>query len=87
MRQGSTKFHASYQVFVRTYFGDPAGDDVHVLIVALSFADNWWSTLINKAMTTSKDGPARTEIGQHNTIGVAIEDLPEVERVTLKKEL
>jgi hypothetical protein len=38
-------------------------------------------------MMTSKDGPARTEIGQHNTIGVAIEDLPEVERVTLKKEL
>jgi hypothetical protein len=30
-------------------------------------------------MTTSKDGPARMEIGQHNTIGVAMEDLPEAE--------
>jgi hypothetical protein len=36
---------------------------------------------------TSKDGPACTEIGQHSTIGVAMEDLPEGERVIVKKEL
>jgi hypothetical protein len=38
-------------------------------------------------MMTSKDGPARAKIEQHNTIGVAMEDLPEAERVTLEKEL
>jgi hypothetical protein len=38
-------------------------------------------------MTTSKDGPARTVIGQYNTIGVAMEDLHEAERAALKKEL
>jgi hypothetical protein len=58
-----------------------------VLIVALSFMDNRRSTPINEAMTTSKDGPARMEIGQHNTINVAMEDLPEAERATLEKEL
>jgi hypothetical protein len=36
-RQGSIKFHTSYQVFVRTYFGDSAREDIHVLIVAPSF--------------------------------------------------
>jgi hypothetical protein len=38
-------------------------------------------------MTASKDGPARTEIKQHSTIGVAMEDLPKAERAALKKEL
>jgi hypothetical protein len=38
-------------------------------------------------MTTLKDGPACTEIGLHNTISVAMEDLLEVERATLEKEL
>jgi hypothetical protein len=38
MRQGLTLFHVSHQVFVRTFFGDSARDDVHVLIVAPSFA-------------------------------------------------
>jgi hypothetical protein len=38
-------------------------------------------------MTTSKDCTARTEIEQHNTIVVAMEDLPEAERATLEKEL
>jgi hypothetical protein len=38
-------------------------------------------------MMTSKDGTARTEIGQHNTIGVVMEDLPEAERAALEKEL
>jgi hypothetical protein len=38
-------------------------------------------------MTTLKDGPARTEIGQHNTISVAMKDLPKVERAALEKEL
>jgi hypothetical protein len=37
-------------------------------------------------MTNPKDSAARIEVGPHNTIGVAMEDLPEVERV-LKKEL
>jgi hypothetical protein len=38
-------------------------------------------------MTTSKDGTAHTEIRQHNTINVAMEDLPKVERAALEKEL
>jgi hypothetical protein len=33
MRQGLTLFHVSHQGFVRTYFGDSARDDVHVLII------------------------------------------------------
>jgi hypothetical protein len=70
---------------MRTYFGDSAGDDVHVLIVALSFMDIRCSTPINKSMMTSKDGSAHMEIGQHNTIEVAMEDLPEAERAALKK--
>jgi hypothetical protein len=38
-------------------------------------------------MTNPKDGGAQTEVGPHNTIRVAMEDLPEVERVALEKEL
>jgi hypothetical protein len=38
-------------------------------------------------MMTSKDGPACTEIGQHNMIRVAMEDLPEAVRAALEKEL
>jgi hypothetical protein len=38
-------------------------------------------------MMTSKDGPAHMEIGHHNMIGVAMEDVPEVERAALEKEL
>jgi hypothetical protein len=38
-------------------------------------------------MTTSKDGPARTEIRQHITIDVAMEDLLKAEKATLQKEL
>jgi hypothetical protein len=38
-------------------------------------------------MMTSKAGPARTEIGQNNTISVVMEDLPKAERTTLEKEL
>jgi hypothetical protein len=30
-------------------------------------------------MTNPKDGGARTEVGPHNTIRVAMEDLPEAE--------
>jgi hypothetical protein len=30
MRQGSIKFHASYEVFLQTYFHDSTGDDIHV---------------------------------------------------------
>jgi hypothetical protein len=36
-RQGLTLFHVSHQVFVRINFGDPAGDEVHVLIVSPCF--------------------------------------------------
>jgi hypothetical protein len=38
-------------------------------------------------MTNPKDNVARTEVGPHNMIGVAMEDLPKVERRALKKEL
>jgi hypothetical protein len=38
-------------------------------------------------MTNSKDGRARTEVGPHNTIGLAMEDLPKDEKIALKKEL
>jgi hypothetical protein len=38
-------------------------------------------------MTNLKDRAARTEVGPHNTIGVAMEDLPEAKRRALKKEL
>jgi hypothetical protein len=37
-------------------------------------------------MTNPKESGARTEVGPHNTIGVAMEDLPEAERRELKKE-
>jgi hypothetical protein len=38
-------------------------------------------------MTNSKDGGAQTEVGPHNTIRVALDDLLEVERIALEKEL
>jgi hypothetical protein len=38
-------------------------------------------------MMNPKDSAARTEVGPHNTIEVAMEDLPEAERRALKKEL
>jgi hypothetical protein len=38
-------------------------------------------------MTNPKDGGARIEVGPHNTIVVAMEDLPEAEKITLEKEL
>jgi hypothetical protein len=38
-------------------------------------------------MTNPKDSAARTDVGPHNTIGVAMEDLPEAERRALEKEL
>jgi hypothetical protein len=38
-------------------------------------------------MTNLKDSAARTEGGPHNTIGVAMEDLPEAEGRALEKEL
>jgi hypothetical protein len=38
-------------------------------------------------MMNPKDSAARTEVGPHNTIGVAMEDLPEVGRRALEKEL
>jgi hypothetical protein len=38
-------------------------------------------------MTNPKDGGARTEVGPHNSLTVAMEDLPEVEKIALEKEL
>jgi hypothetical protein len=38
-------------------------------------------------MTNPKESAARTEVGPHNTIGVAMEDLPKAERRALEKEL
>jgi hypothetical protein len=38
-------------------------------------------------MTNSKESGAQTELGPHNTISVAMEDLPEAERRALEKEL
>jgi hydrogenase maturation factor HypE len=38
-------------------------------------------------MMNPKESGAQTEVGSHNTIGVAMEDLPEVERRALEKEL
>jgi hypothetical protein len=38
-------------------------------------------------MTNPKDSAARTKVGPHNTIGVAMKDLPKAERRTLEKEL
>jgi hypothetical protein len=38
-------------------------------------------------MTNPKESGARTEVGPHNTIGVAMEDLPKAERRALEKEL
>jgi hypothetical protein len=38
-------------------------------------------------MMNPKDSAARTEVGPHNTIGVVMVDLPEVERRALEKEL
>jgi hypothetical protein len=38
-------------------------------------------------MMNPKESGAQTEVGSHNTIGVAMEDLPEVERRALEEEL
>jgi hypothetical protein len=38
-------------------------------------------------MMKPKDSAAPIEVGPHNTIGVAMEDLPEAERRALEKEL
>jgi hypothetical protein len=38
-------------------------------------------------MVNTKDSAARTEVGPHNSIGAAMEDLPEAERRVLEKEL
>jgi hypothetical protein len=38
-------------------------------------------------MVNPKESGARTAVGPHNMIGVAMEDLPEAERRVLEKEL
>jgi hypothetical protein len=38
-------------------------------------------------MMNPKDGGAQTEVGPHNTIVVAMEDLLEAEKIALEKEL
>jgi hypothetical protein len=75
-------FHASHQIFMQTYFGDSVGDDIQVLIIV------WVSLIIGdlhqlrRITMNPKDGGARTEVGPHNTIRVAMEDLPKAERST-----
>jgi hypothetical protein len=38
-------------------------------------------------MMNPKDGGAWTEVGPHKTIGVVMEDHPEVGRISIEKEL
>jgi hypothetical protein len=38
-------------------------------------------------MMNPKDGGAQTEVGPHNTIAMAMEDLPKAEKSALEKEL
>jgi hypothetical protein len=38
-------------------------------------------------MMNPKDGGAQTEVGPHNTIAVAVEDLPETKKIAHEKEL
>jgi hypothetical protein len=38
-------------------------------------------------MTNPKESGARSEVGPHKMIGMAMEDLPEAERRALEKEL
>jgi hypothetical protein len=52
-------------------------------MVGHNLEENVWKRI----MLNLKDGGARTEVGPHNMIGVAVEDLPEVERIALEKEL
>jgi hypothetical protein len=42
---------------------------------------------LRRVMMNLKDSGARIEVGSHNTIMVAMEDLPEVEEIALEKEL
>jgi hypothetical protein len=70
---------------VRTYFGDSAGDNGHVLIVvSLIIGD---LRRLRRILMNLKDGGARTEVGPHNTIAVAMEVLPKAEKIALEKEL
>jgi hypothetical protein len=38
-------------------------------------------------MMNPKDSATRTEVGSYNTITVAMEDVPEAEKIALEKEL
>jgi hypothetical protein len=70
---------------VRTYFGDSAGDNGHVLIVvSLIIGD---LRRLRRILMNPKDGGARTEVEPHNTIAVAMEVLPKAEKIALEKEL
>jgi hypothetical protein len=42
---------------------------------------------IKKDHDNPKDGGARTEVGPHNTIAMAMDDLPKAEKSALEKEL
>jgi hypothetical protein len=42
---------------------------------------------LRRIMMNPKEGGARTEVGPHNTTAVVMEDLPEAEKIALKKEL
>jgi hypothetical protein len=70
---------------VRTYFGDSAGDNGHVLIIVSLIIGGLHR--LRRILTNPKDGGARIEVGPHNTIAVAMEVLPEAEKIALEKEL
>jgi hypothetical protein len=65
----------------------PLGNDIHVLIVVLVLLIIDDLHRLRRIMTNLKDGGAQIEVGPHNTIGVAMEDLLEAERIALEKEL
>jgi hypothetical protein len=88
MRQGFIPFNVNHQVSVRTYFGDSTGERCSGVDRCSKFhkiIGDLWQFI--EAMMNPKESGAQTEVGPHNTIGVAMEDLPKAERRVLKKEL
>jgi hypothetical protein len=86
-RQGLTPFHVSLHVSCEHILVTPLGTTFMCLIivgVSLIISD---LHRLRRITTNPKDGGARTEVGPHNTITVAMEDLHEVEKIALEKEL
>jgi hypothetical protein len=75
------------KVFVRTYFWRLRwGRHSRVDRCSNYYVIGDLRRFIN-ALTNPRDSAARAEVGPHNTIGLAMEDLPEAERRALEKEL